>query len=307
MLAGYILTKNASILGRSANAFIYLLTYLPSWFTAFAKTKIPFAINFQLISWRKGIRYRFIDLETRKILDWSKDGPSDSLKREIDRRLQYADLIKMSKLGRYSKDGLFFEQTLVNGKSLLTQAKDKGLVEIGLKTTFGELCKLYRSSLTEVNAPDYYNNLKNDILSSEHISEPLRQRIATSLNSLTIPDTLYLCLAHGDVNLGNLVLDPQKQLYIIDWEESRQLSVTHDFFNMSNFLKHIHKLEPINFRIDTISDFFGEILALDNPRLIEFYRALYFLERLQIWLERSIKDETWINILINMMEQRQHK
>jgi len=308
MLAGYILTKNASILGRSANSFIFLLTYFPSWLMSISRTRLPFSINYQLISWRKGIRYRFIDIETGKILDWSKTGASDSLKREIDRRLQYADLIKMPKLRRYSQDGLYFEQNLVNGKSLLTQTKNKDRVETALASAFQQLCKLYRPTLAKVNAADYYNHLTDGVLSSRHISELDRKAIATLVNdNQSIPEKLYLCLVHGDINLGNLVLDSKKQLFIIDWEESQQLSITHDYFNMLGFLQHIHKLESVNFGMDTVSGFFGEILALDDPHLIDFYQALYFLERLKMWLEQPTKDENWFRILLHMIKQRHRK
>ena len=304
MLSGYIIAKNAGILGRSANLMIHILTIIAPLIARFLPKRVDMPLNFQLISWRKGVRYRFINLRRRIVLDWGMPQCQPFLRREIDIRLTFGDKIHIPRLGAYDRDGRYFEQTLIDGYSLLSRSDDTSRLFNTLQCIFrGSEQTLDDALERTIDGPTYHRQLCESVLSSPVLTDQCRSRIADLLSSVSILPEVFICRVHGDLNLGNVVVDSLDRTFLIDWERSSSMSLTHDYYNLLWFVQHVHgtkglDLTPLN------NEFFCRHLNLEAAAIAHAYEVLYFLERIRNWLEYPIKSRLWLDRLIDIMTLR---
>jgi len=303
LLSGYIITKNAGFLGVVLNRLLIILIKFLSVLPAslFKQTKIRSKYN--IITWRKGSRYRFVSIDSESILDFAKKKSSIAIRREIEARLEHSDDISIPKLLAYGENFNFFEQELIRGKSLLTlNPKEIDRNEV-LVDVFGQLVKIYEKSLVKVHFSEYLAQLTETILGTKLISLKNKDKIKSAADMLKYEDgsTLFLCNVHGDFNLGNIVV-ADHQNYILDWERSGTCSAAHDYFNLFWFLEHIHSSNGFDLSRIENKPFFSKILKLSHPSNFQHYEFVYFLERVIMWITYPHSNQKWLDTLLKIMD-----
>jgi hypothetical protein len=124
------------------------------------------------------------------------------------------------------------------------------------------------------------------------------RRIITNLEAAeNIP--VQLAFTHGDFSFVNFIFRHKKKVAVIDWESARYRSILHDLYNY--FLTELYygrtRGDLVNEIDDSISLIARELLqsnesieseTLEKSR--DTYRWLYYIERIQVLLDREPSD-----------------
>jgi len=305
LLKGYIVTKNAGILGLIINKLIILILNFINIIPLTWLRKLDIDTDFHLISWRKGARYRFINLNTNIIVDLLKNKNDNSIQKEINARLNYSKYISISRLISYTNDKNSFEQELIQGKSLLSLSNNITSINETLGKIFTQLVNIYNKTLKEINFKQYIQKIMLTINHTQKIRKKDKQKILAIsylLEKYTI-QKFYLCDIHGDLNLGNIIVN-KNEYYLIDWERSSVKSASHDFFNLYWFINHVHSKTKVNFdEIKNIS-FFNNTIKLNDTNYFQAYEIVYFLEKINMWIVYPESNYKWLKKIIKIMNTK---
>jgi thiamine kinase-like enzyme len=307
LLKGYLLTKNAGKLGMMANKIVLLLCHIVTYMPLNLVPKLNLNCQYQLFSWRQGMRYRFLDLNKKKIADYCFANEEEYLLKEINVRLEYADLLPMSKLIDFDTNGSYFVQEYTESKSVLSQISNKNLVNNCILSAFYNLEKLYKLTEKTVQIDEYKTTLENQIFSSNKMPAEIivkMKNIKCQIDFSNVNSSLKIVTAHGDLNLGNILATSSDDIILIDWERIGPQSLTHDYYNFLWFLEYVHsadkelisKIKLSLNRLESISSF----SAAENIA----YEYVFFLERIFMWTTYSNSTLSWLLKLIEIMEKR---
>jgi hypothetical protein len=183
-----------------------------------------------------------------------------------------------------SKPVSLFEQVIAGYLSQMIRSKP-------LRTTrLAEYFHEVHESLTR-----QLTSLQLDADISTRIVE-FTQRIAERLENTEDTD-IYLAFTHGDFSFVNFQ-DNNGRIAVIDWESAQHRSALHDLYNY--YFTELYYGRPqsdLLTEIDTSVQSLSQRLAADDPALSrnvakhgDAYRWLYYLERLQMLLEREMSE-----------------
>lgn len=303
LLRGLIVTKNAALIGKASNVALRAQVYALSHSPAAVLPHIDFDTPYQMLTWRKGIRYRFIDLARMTMLDWAMPGGETYLRREIEVRSRYADVLPMSPLVAGAQDGTYFCQELLAGSSLLARSlAPEHLVDI-LQQMLDSLGELYRRTQQTVDTREYIDALTDQLNSANAVpQEVLANTNAVAESIRNPPPRIVVAQVHGDLNLGNILLEDEHQTpYLIDWEESDLFSLLHDFYNLDLFVSSIHKHDGIKPDLFLRRPPFSEFIDANESGVLDCYKKLFYLERIFKCLRYPARDDKWLLMLNNIM------
>ncbi|MEM7282931.1 MAG: hypothetical protein AAF438_15030 [Pseudomonadota bacterium] len=295
LLDGLVVSKNAGKKGLASNWLlkrsIQVAAALPSWLLPTAKIHTPY----QFLSWRKGMRYRLIDLRNRSILDWAKPGGEQYVLREIHARTNLSTKLFIPELIHCDAEGQYFCHRLVDGASLLAAPRAAGDRQSVLDRMFSGLRDLYGQTQRAVVTTHYVDELTEKVNRASALPERVRRTALMLLNKeLDRPKSTYLAQAHGDLNLGNIVWEREtSENYLIDWESTAEHSLLYDAFNLHIFVTHVHRIRSL----DTHRYLRMPWSDSSEKTHLSFYRSLFFVERMLIWANNPNRDLRWIIML----------
>ncbi len=310
LLDGYLLTKNAGKIGRAVNRMVIIFCSVMAKIPQRVFPYLNITCSYQLVSWRQGIRYRFVNLKEKYITDYSFENESNAIKNEIEIRLNYGKLMPISKLIEYDVNGKYFIQKYECSNSVNTLTSKHATVYECVMKTFDELQKMYSLTQTRIDYGEYTSALENKVFLSKKIPENIIERIKIIKNNINIQSInkkIILVTSHGDLNLGNILVKHNNSIVIIDWERSRTNSLTHDFYNLFWFMEYIHTVDikiTQAIKFDLQQKYKTKSISIEDNIENEY---VYYLERVLMWIDYSNSTNKWLVLLTDILEKRMNK
>ncbi len=211
-------------------AYVFLSLNSRGMFAS-AKTKIPNNMTGDNLIYPCNKKYRIFDFENNTVEVIAKKGfPTKDLEREIEFRTSNSAPF-IPKLVSFSKNS--YRENIIDGIPLARVTEDfSNLCEKAVKIV--ENYALDKGLVKEKNAQEYSEHLKSIIdaitqNNNKKLDRELLQKLVSSLvSNIKIDEKVTLTLSHGDLQPGNVWIDKNKNIFVIDWESWDERSVWYD-------------------------------------------------------------------------------
>lgn len=176
-------------------------------------------------------KIRLFDFASGMVYTVLKDGfPDIYIKRETEFR-QNADAVFVPKITK-SGDGCYSEIIIKNGRPL-ARIQDEAFVE-QKKTESLDLLLSLSQDKERVSAKEYLNQLEDRCMKmlaekEDFDSESIVSGIFEKLNEGIDDSGIDLVFSHGDFQPGNIWIDAEGKIVIIDWETVKKRSPFYDY------------------------------------------------------------------------------
>ncbi|GEM_PF-5259508 len=262
--------------------------------------------------------YKIFDLSRLTATKYFTDDVESSvIQAEVNRVRDASGLPFTPELLEVDPDGRWYRESFIPGDR--SSRNDKSDPPVQFRETIGNyLAKIVHSRPDRMTSVDTYlrgleNSLKQktDTLGADDELCPAINAFICRVAARLEPSRqmqIQIAFTHGDFSFVNFIFG-RKGITIIDWEGADYRSLLHDLYNYF-FTEHYYgRYQPINH--DTFTDaieHFGLCLAAEggqpgDTRTLsgDVYRLLYYLERMQMLLDRKASPEQR-NVILRSIE-----
>lgn len=184
----------------------------------------------------------------------------------------------------YGED--WYREQLIDGTSL-ARVTDKVLYQNLLQKALGYLGELVEQTRAYVSGEDYSKLLekeirenlekvftvKNDVNFERHTVEGLVQQLLERVSKI---ERIPIAISHGDFQTGNILVDKQEKVYIIDWETYKTRSVWYDAIAALLFIRRVGRWKNI-LKNQTEKNIADAIYHYDKERVCSVEQAIAVL------------------------------
>lgn len=203
------------------------------------KINIPNEMTAKKLIYPCNKKYRIFDFENNIVTVIPKCGfPTRDLEREIEfRSNNQASFIP----GLVSFSEKKYSENIIDGLPLARITGDfENLCEQAVATL--EKYAEKTENVIEKNAKDYLFELKTRIdnfknKENKNFDKTALEKVVSELADFVEDETITLTLSHGDLQPGNVWIDKDEKIFIIDWESWNQRSVWYDRAIMFNNIR----------------------------------------------------------------------
>lgn len=277
--------------------------------------------------------YKVFDFDrvvVARVID--QDVASALVKEEIRSVVSAAELEFAPTIYQWAETQRWYEEEYIVGKQRVSteQCGSDNLLKLFRKEVHSCLEDMIRfKSIKRVETREYLSQIEriqgdSRLLDTRlNISkiEEIKRFLSTNVEQITdrAGAVIYIAFSHGDFSLVN-ILATDRGIKVIDWEGAKHRGLLNDFFNF--FLTEIYygrAAVDIAADVNKLGTAMLRSLNVDSIALqeqhdnsLQFYRRLYYIERIVMLLERDITDKSLSVILksidvFNRFERECHR
>lgn len=257
-------------------------------------------------------KIRLISFDQKLILNITRnDSRKPFFLKEIENRRGINVIPAMPKLLEADPGGLYFTEEWIPGFPFWRLHSDD--MPLAFEKVTGILWEFYeKRGYRMVSIQFYSDRLAQGIqMLSKKLDKNAQDSLLESVGKLKgwiaqlAEFSIRVVQSHGDFHPGNVIVSGEK-IVLLDWENSAERSLYHDWFNWSvissmSFERRMRRFEPnapkeLIFWLKKYPDFLTDLVGKDKV-----YRAIYFMERIHFELEADNVNSWWIGQWVNQI------